>query len=820
MIIITHILRNIKEKVWISFGIILSVAVCVAVLLLNLQISENVEKTSSEFSKRTTGWADLTVTIKENLQQEFFSLEDLDLNNDHIKGRIPGVKTYGKTMLKDNQVTKVHLFSVDISEATEFGLLNLIEGKSGDGIIISSNAAKKYNLHTGDLISIEVDGNILQDYIIGISANEGIFFEELGGITVVTGGQSLDRVLELQQKKNFLYLNIEDGYIDEAIEYLVNYNQDFLISSGHHADTAYLQIALVLSLGIVVIMGVYIVYSISNLLFTDRIKTMGTFLSVGADRKKIYQLLLLENLVYGFAGFGLGFLLGLISLKVVGELFNEYRSYGISSVISLNPLYIIISILFALFLSLLMTSFYIMKIKRLSIKDIMLDTAESGINISYKNLLYGAGGILVALGLNFINKNYNLLFAVFSVLLLIIGFIWLIPILVNIGANGIAYINQVIFGPVAKLGSINITNNKISNNIIKVITIIISLVLGVFSILLSIQGNSKNLSSGQNYDVIITNLEKDMSKFNSIQQILGVKNSLFSYEKITRFSYQKKGMTFALKVIDPEEKIKEFEPGILYESGILEKLSSGKGILIDEFRARIYGISLGDTLTIDDETVNNNKIKYQVIGLIDSSGFTADRSVALISQENFQIDIGHYPSKILIESDMDSGVLVDELKNQLIDTNAQVSTQNEYLMGSYIVVGKALNVMVIILAFGIIMGLTGIANYQLSGFIQRKRELAGLYSVGLDLNLLKKMLIFEIITEFFLAVFYGLILGMLFLLVLPNLMGAVGLAIDFVIPAGFLLILSLVIGLILILTALSAVKKITTINIIGELKYE
>ena len=820
-IVMTHILRNVKEKKWISFGIILSIAVCVGVLLLNLQISENLEKTSAEFSKRTTGWADITLTTKENLQQEFFSLDQLDLNDGLIKERIAGIKTYGKAVSADNELTKVLVFGMDIKEAQNFRLLNLIQGTFGDGIVISSKVSETKNLHVGDSISIEIEGIPMENEIIGISADEGIFFEELGGITVALGGQKLGEVLELEENdKNFLYLDIEDGHTDEAIRYLSERNQDFLISSGHQADTAYLQIALVLSLGIVVIMGVYIIYSISNLLFADRIKMMATFLSIGADRGGIYQLLLAENLIYGFFGFFLGLLLGVVSLKAVGEIFNEYRAYGIKSVVSLNPLYVLSAFLFAVSLSLFMTGFYVGRIRRQPIKDIMLDTVDSGINISNKNILYGAGGIVVAYGLNLMNKNYNLLFAILSVLLLIIGFIWLMPILVNLGAKGLAFIHQRLFGPVAKLGSSNIMNNKISNNIIKVITIIIALIVGVFSILLSIQGNSENLNNGQNYDIIITNLEKDLSKLNHIREIPGVEQSLFSYEKITRFSFRKKGMTFALKVIDPKEEIKEFEPGILYEPGISKMLDSVKSMLIDEFRARIYGISLGDILTVDDGTVNNNKTEYQVIGFIDSSGFTADRSVALISQENFQEDIGYYPSKILIKTEMNSDVLVNDLKKEFVDTNAMIFTQNEYLMGSYVVVGKALNVMVLILAVGIIMGLTGIANYQLSGFVQRKRELAGLYSIGLNFGLLKRMLIFEIITEFLLAVFYGLFLGGLFLLVLPNLMGAVGLAIEFTIPAGFLLILSMAIGIILILTAFSAVKKITVINIIEELKYE
>lgn len=534
----------------------------------------------------------------------------------------------------------------------------------------------------------------------------------------------------------------------------------------------------------------------------------------------MYLILLGESTLYGLLGAVFGVALSFLSVKFVGELFNEYGNYGIHPPVYISEGYLITAVIFAIVLSMLITLSSIFKLNRTSLKDSILNTIDTEAKVSNFQIIVGEVLLVLSIVTFFINTGNNFALGGLSILFLIIGFVLIMPEVIDLLSIVIQFINQRLFGSEAAVGAKNLRNNKIIIGNIRIVTIVMALLIGVFTIIISIQANGDNLRTGENFQFAIGNLDKDLSKYDSIYKLNVVDGVFHNYEKFTRFSSGDKGLTFLLKTVDEKEEIKRFEPGIVYDSSILKNLYSGKSILIDEYRAKLYGIKIGDVLTLDDNSALNKGVKYTVAGFLDCKRFTADRSVALVSVPNYTSDISGAPDKLLVKTKGDIEAVRNTLRNTLIDTESSIYTKEESLMGSYTLVGKAIMVVEIVLLLGIIMGLFGMTNNQFVGFVQRKRELAVLYSIGMDTAKLTKMLLFETLAVFSTAIILGAVLGLLIIQMLPKLLGAVGLAIDFTIPIGFVAVVIAGIFIILFVSAIFPIKKITKINVVEELKYE
>src|SRR5690625_5922497 len=94
---------------------------------------------------------------------------------------------------------------------------------------------------------------------------------------------------------------------------------------------------------IIVMISAYVILSLSKVIIAERMPTVGTFRSLGATKGMINRLLSMEFLLYGIIGAVIGLILALLGLPIVADLFNEYKEYGLETVIHYQTNYIIIS---------------------------------------------------------------------------------------------------------------------------------------------------------------------------------------------------------------------------------------------------------------------------------------------------------------------------------------------------------------------------------------------------------------------------------------------------------------------------------------------
>lgn len=284
-IVLKHIIRNILEKKLRSILIILSIAFSVMILVLNLQVSKNIEDTSKEFSKRSTGFSDITITTGPKSSSLYFSSSDINWNNTEVTKKLELLRVIGKTETKNNALIRANIIGLNFEKAKDFGFVQMLkEGNNADGAIISAETSEKTGLKIGDDFSYSIKGKTFNTKISGIAMRSGVFFEELGVITVLEDIATINKHLSQDNKINTVYLN--SGSIDSTLEALTKNNPGLLVTEGHHSDTEYLRIGLLISMAIIMIMSIYIITSLAKLLLAERIPVVGTFLSTGADKKK------------------------------------------------------------------------------------------------------------------------------------------------------------------------------------------------------------------------------------------------------------------------------------------------------------------------------------------------------------------------------------------------------------------------------------------------------------------------------------------------------------------------------------------------------
>src|SRR5690606_27535144 len=105
-------------------------------------------------------------------------------------------------------------------------------------------------------------------------------------------------------------------------------------------------------------------------------------------------------------------------------------------------------------------------------------------------------------------------------------------------------------------------------------------------------------------------------------------------------------------------------------------------------------------------------------------------------------------------------------------------------------------------------------------FIQRRKEYAVLYSVSMSKAQLNTMIFFEVMNSFLIGCGFGLVLSLWLSNLLQGLLSSIGVYLQF--SFQWLQILSVVgiIFIILLLTALIPMFKISKMNVVEQIKYE
>ena len=818
-IILKHILRNMKEHKGRSLLIFFALLVSTSVFVISMTIPDDLTIKIEDTLRGIYGNTEVSITTVDP-----FRIDDLKLNSRDFK--------YGGYVSVDgiDQNEKpIMLNGLNIETAKEFKIIGEdVKDLGAYEIVVGKKTADKQNYKVGDVIRFTKDNKTYSLVIKQIVNNKGLasisgddpmFFSNLDTARNISGTPSgyYDTIL-LDMKDN--------DKIDDFIEYFEDHNDNYRISKTVDVkeikeETQTIGTMMLMITLMATIMIYFVIGSLNKIVLAERIPIIGTFRSVGASRKKMNFILILENALYGlFAGF-FGAILGTYLDSICSNVFISGDGIDISQkAVSISPSIIILGVIFAILLQVFIVTKEIIRTNKKPIKTLIFNTQNSRYRLRKRRTVIGFILLIASIVVFLTIKRLN------------VGLMGLCMICYMIGVSNTL---PVVFILLSKLGSKickkfsmstglmcskNMGYNKMIIASSRLVVIAISL---LSSIVLMSNSITKEFSSfrevTKGIDVMVEEISKTNTEYEFLKNVKGVKevnylNSIFpddvTYNNGKKFSMppgfyaEEKRNTNFIKEIDYKiSNLKENE------------------ILIDEKYAYTNKIDKGDTLTITYGEYNKT-FTYKVVGYIDSSNHSTARNMFAVNFNHMKNDLSLIPLQVqIVASDgYTAEELKDIVKDSIKEVGVKVYTTDEYITEQENQIAGITSIIYLIIGISVLLSFVGIINNQVISFISRKKELAILNSTCMNKTQIKKLLALETIIANFVALVIAFVVTILTTAFINGFLENIGLFINISFDPVVVIRFSVIIYVILLFTLFFPFKRLKKMNIVEEIKYE
>ena len=385
---------------------------------------------------------------------------------------------------------------------------------------------------------------------------------------------------------------------------------------------------------------------------------------------------------------------------------------------------------------------------------------------------------------------------------------------------------------------------QINTNIIFIITVSVSLVIySFFNYMVVVE---KTKQKQVNSDIYVEEIGADINviydktdEFYKLENVEKV-SSIFD---ITVNEYQYDIIKFANHTIDEIHLVysKDYE-GLLSSSNLLNvdvniaKNLDKYEIIVSDYYKNIYGLNVGDTvvlnwLTNEEHFELETPISLKVVGFEDLSKLqnnTIITSFELGEELNQLLFKGFSNTKYFIDLKDDSSEMAKETRKAIINElgihsntiTGNVFTQEGYIKNVRNNAETYMGFMIFIVVVIVGLALIGIINNQTVSFMERRRELATLYSIALSRKQLKNMILIENLLAFIISTIASVIFYMVISKLVEYTLQILLIPISLKFTLSGILVLLLVITMILWVIQKSMREHINNMNIVEEIKYE
>ena len=709
----------------------------------------------------------------------------------------------------------------------------------GNSCIISDRIAKERNLSLGDTITIVIAGVSKELTIAAISAPDGAFYNDTpNSFAMFLPYEYLAKELGVEGQYNFVTAKALDGDVDQAIESFNAANEDYNASELFDMDQVKEQFSsfssiLYVMLVIVVAMSSIIIYSTFKLIITERLTTIGTFLSQGATTGKVKFILRLESFFYGVIGSLIGNGLGILVLYIITRFISPLKQYGIYEPVNIKANYVIAGTIFAILLSLLSSYLPVRKIGKLQVKDVILNDVRVSMHVGYQKFIVGCSLIGVSLLVYFFGGGLATNLAPVLLIVSLIGTILAYPKVIDLLS---LFFSKLFRGKNKSLffATNNLRTSKILLNNITLIVISILSILAITSAAKSATSVVLDAYEKMNCDIEIYNIstirengEQSVTDKLTEQLIdMGVKAEDINYiDSLYATVYlsddEETSMSFSFQGIDLDTYSK-YNGYLNLDSKELQNdleqfRTDPKGIIMTTALLRGTNKKVGDTVLVE---CNGVKKELTIDAIINAKLFNSGM-VSFVNHETMR-DLFNVPSsnQITFLTDLDLDTFVPKLKPIIRSIGATFITKEDMCEQNIETNQMMMNALSIFSYLAIVIAALGIINNVSISFLQRKTEFAVLSSVGMENSLRRRVLLLESVA----CVTWGMIIAILYSLfgfsLLGNIMSLVGFPLEITISIGSLPTIYLVSLLIVLLATLPVIFKSKKLSIIQELKYE
>lgn len=744
-----------------------------------------------------------------------------------------------KFVNNDSIIEKVIINGVDPITSKLALPLSAEEGRwleSGDQsvMLVRSTFIDKTGYQLGDTVTLPTASGPKTFRIIGVLPkkptidNEEIYmtlddaqniFNYEGKISAIIG-QFSNTVTDDEGLRSNIKDHFGEGYVVGALDAGGN-EWEAVIEMGNVIFTVFGLVALA--------MGGFIMYNTFKISVAERKKDIGMLRTLGAKKKDVLKIVLIEGVVQGIIGTLLGILVGFILLKamipIIQPIWKDFFNADLGEAKFSIGLYLM-AIVFGVgipVVSVLGPARKAMEIEPLEAIRPQITTIQ---NQSFKKRLIVSLGILTIALITLWAPQANIEFI--GALLAILALILMSPALVQ---PMVGFMKKSMKLPNEWLIALSNITRQSKRSANTAITMLISVAIIVATVGMATTftvGLMKYLDKSMSSDYLIIPEALILGSEGNIGAGDDLKNKIKNIEGVKeltaiRQSDAKAGeLNFSMIGVDPDSY--ERLSGLTFQRGdektAYDRLKSGKKIIINGALALQGSYDIGDIMTL---TTVKGSGDYEVIG-IGIDYLNSKVSTAYISHNNIEEDYNTYNNVMFMvnrEEGADQKATEERLKEAL-ENYPSFSVLSYEVWRDFQKQGNETRnfFMYFMMAVLAIPSLIALANNLSMNVIERTREIGMLRAVGMTRKQVKKMILSESLVISLMGVLLGIIGGIWLSYSFVSLMNVSGFVLEFYFPVMGLII-SLVVGVLFgILAAVLPVKRATNLDIVEAIAYE
>ena len=830
-VIFKFTIRNIKEKKFRTFLILFSIMMSSALFFASGAMSGSMGQIMVDRIRSSVGSSEIVVYSNEKSPSRYMTTtaaEQFSSDMDFIAGAIFGEGTYKK---ENKEIVRIDLNGYDLEELQLMNPVTLEKEYSlypfnGKKIVLSSSTAKKLKLEIGDSMELEID-NIKHRFVISaIAQPKGIFLEDGRTNNAVVPVEMLGLLQNAKGRVSAIHMKPKDtNRKQELIESLSKAYKGYTVKEtipeedirrNSNSFSVPFMMMVVMVLGI----SVFIIYTSFRVITTEMLPVIGTFRSIGATKRMTDLVLLAESVAYGTAGGILGCILGIGVLYLMANMMltQSDRAAGFVANIQYTGTQLVTAFLVALALSVISSLVPIVRVSKISVKDIVLNNIG---NIKRKKsfkLWLGLFLLLIVLiapriaprEMAIAVNMMCLVFATVSVTLLI-------PYITGGFIKLFEGTYMFLFGNEGILAAKNLRENKSVMNNISLLAMGISALLIINTISFSVFKEVSNAYRTFNYDIEMGVSNQDRQKLSLVKRIDGVSEVYGNYQVFNTEVADSKDRITGIIGAEANSFSEFFELNIVGDKErLLQELDRERSIIISNAVKYKFGVDMGDKITLKTKTGDR---PYKVIGFCETLMYNGQ--IAIVSDRYLKSDMQlKFYNDILIKTSKAPEEVKENIKEFFSNQDIYITTIAEMEKSNNESNAALFSIFRIFSIMAMVIGVFGVLNNFAISFMERKRSLAMYRSLGMSKGQIVKMIFIEALSGGLVGGTVGVLSGILDISIIPYVMRAI----DMPIPIHYsavLMISSLLGGAaVTLIASVSPAFKSSKLNIIEALKYE
>ncbi len=828
-IITRLVLKNICEKKMRSFLIIFSITVSSALFLATGALNGTMEKMYVQRLKSYYGTADIMIQAGDHSPSPRFNPQPLNPYKEqmeYIVGILQGTVFYKDS---NNETVQINMLGVDWDEYQFMNPIilyseNNILPFSGRKVVIGKDTADKYGIRLGDKIEFEVNGDRQRFDVCALAQPSGPFLDQSRGVSALVPKETLGSIYNEPGRVSLLLIKLKNPEKIQATReelaqtFKLYAVKETVSTESLNRQVKPMRISFAVTSIIVFLMSIFIISTSFKVITTERLPVIGTLRNIGATQMMTNLILLAESLVYGLTGGIFGGGLGIGLLYIIMAVSTPPTLQGIKTTLEFSPLQLLATVLMAVILSLISSGLPILKAAKIPVKDIVLNNIQKETSKKTGKLIIAVMLIVMIWAVPpLIPKAIAIPVNTLFIILSFMAIVWAIPFITAVFARIFASTHSYLFGNEGILAAQNLRDNKSALNNISLLAIGVSSILMINTMSYSVIGELSNYFADMKYDIYIEmpNLDRNFAKhLQAIQGTTGTYGLYTAKDVNVAGSHEPIG---TLDGIDKNKHLEYFKLQVVDgNEDILEELDSGRNIILNSSLGYRYQKKQGDLITLE---FGKGPREYRIIGFINTLMEKGD--YAMISENYFKMDTGERNyGYIVMKTTNDPAAVVSLLKKKYIDNKPYVQSLNADKQDVIKTNQQIFSVLKGFSFMTIVMGILGVFNNYLISFIERKRVLAMLRSLGMSKRQIIKMIFIEAMTGGLIGGIVGVGGGVLMVSVFPYIMKALDMPIPISYAPSIVVISILASIVITLVVSISPALKSSRLNIIESIKYE